>query len=82
MRDLYREAVTVGTQQWWHQIAETDPLPVWEESELGPVVPEYWIARYAARETAEALLTEAKRIGVTSDQLEALRVVATEVAYD
>jgi hypothetical protein len=82
MSDLYREAVKVGTEQWWAQLGETEPLPVWEESEPGSVTPEFWIARYAARKTADVLLEAAKRIGVTDEQWEALRKVAAEVAYD
>jgi hypothetical protein len=42
----------------------------------------YWTARYAARETATALLAEARRVGVTDEQWEALRAVAADVAYD
>jgi hypothetical protein len=81
-RDLYREAVIEGTKQWWAQVGEKEPLPVWEESVLGPVAPEYWIARYAARKATDALLEEAKRIGLTEEQWEALRQVASDVAYD
>ena len=42
----------------------------------------YWTARYAARGAAGALLKEAKRVGVTEAQWEALRAVAADVAYD
>jgi len=83
-KDLYREACIEGTTQWWNQMGDDvmGPMPVWEQSEQGPENPEYWIARYAARKTAEALLEEAKRLGLSDEQQEALRKVAAEVAYD
>jgi hypothetical protein len=40
------------------------------------------IAHYAARQVAIALLDEAREIGVTAEQYEALRAKAAEVAYD
>ena len=42
----------------------------------------YWAAWYAGRQASGALLDEAKRIGVTAEQWEDLRGVASEVAYD
>lgn len=42
----------------------------------------YWVAWYAARRTADALLAEANAIGVTAEQWEALRKVAAHVAAD
>jgi len=66
-RDLYEESIKEGQElKGWH-----------------PHKPaEYWIARHAARQTAIALLAEARRVGVTKEQLEALRAMATRVAYD
>lgn len=42
----------------------------------------YWVAWFAARRTADALLAEANVIGVTPEQWEALRKIAATVAAD
>jgi hypothetical protein len=42
----------------------------------------YWIAWYAGRRAAGAVLDAAKKAGVTDEQYEAMRKVAAEVAYD
>lgn len=85
MADLYREAMVEGSKQWWNQCLHDEPMPVWEgvlEETLGPEIPEYWIARYAARKAADAVLEAAKAVGVTPEQWEAMRKVAADVAYD
>ncbi len=80
--DLYRDAVVEGYRNFLFAVGRetevVDPLRVVS----GPDTPEYWIARYAARQTAIALLNEANRMDLTADQQESLRVVAAEVAYD
>lgn len=42
----------------------------------------YWAFRFAARAVAWELLDEAKRAGVTPEQWEKLRKVASLIAYD
>lgn len=79
MRDLYTEAAETGKR-----LSESEgPL---SDSKGGFMSHEdrvvFWAARHAARETSMALLLEARRIGVTDAQWEALRVVAAEVSYD
>lgn len=44
--------------------------------------PDYWIAWYAARRTASALLAEAHEMGLSADQWERLRKIAALVATD
>jgi hypothetical protein len=78
--NLYVDAVVEGVKDFFRQTNKRE-VPAATRS-LGPEGPGYWIARRAARGTASALLTEAKRIGVTEEQWEALRAVAAEVAYD
>lgn len=68
--DLYKQAVAFGKEQTATNLSE------W------PDQPAYWAAWYAGRRASTALLEKAEAIGVTSDQLEALRVVASNVAYD
>ena len=65
-RDLYREAVTQGTKHF--QQLELGLSPFDEPLVLGPEGPGYWIARYAARQAAKALLIEARQLGVTDTQ--------------
>jgi choline kinase len=52
------------------------------QNEHGNLSNGYWAAWFAARRTAESLLNEARAIGCTPEQLEALRVVAARVATD
>lgn len=79
VQDLYREAVSEGGNHYLQYTTRpSEPLPV----RLGPDGPGYWIARYAARKATDALLLEARRIGVTEEQWESLRAKAAEVAYD
>ena len=73
MRDLYQESVKFGLD-----FVGVTEEPIGTKGERAG----YWIARHAARETAGALLEEAKRLGLTAEQQEALRVVAADVAYD
>jgi len=87
VRDLYSEAVVAGTREWMTQTGlapKNHPIgPMAPENQpLGPETKEYWIARYAARETATALLKSAQLLGLSEDQYEELRKVAAEVAYD
>lgn len=42
----------------------------------------YWAAWFAARRTANALLQTAIDIGLSTKQIEALRLTAARVAYD
>lgn len=42
----------------------------------------YWVAWYAARRTASAMLAEAKIIGLSDEQWERLRKIAAHVATD
>ena len=66
MSDLYREAEKKGEEQYLRSGLS-----------IG-----YWTARHAARTIALELLAEARRVGVTDEQWEALRAVAADVAYD
>ena len=47
-----------------------------------PDLPFYWVARFASRATAGAILTEAREIGISEDRLERLYRVASWVAPD
>jgi len=80
MKDLYLDAVFKGTAEYGRQ----NPAVVRPEIQpiFGPKGVGYWIARHAAREATGALLEEARRVGVTEQQWEALRAVAADVAYD
>lgn len=80
MPDTYRDAVSEGVKEWFRQTNKRE-VPGATRS-LGPEGPGYWIARHAARKTAEALLEEAKRLALSGAEQEALRKVAAEVAYD
>ena len=90
-QDLYREAVTTGIEHYLQNSKaghETGAnlfivlKPLGKEPVLGSEGVGYWIARHAARQATDALLEEAKRIGVTKEQWEALRAKAADVAYD
>ena len=52
------------------------------QQEHGDLANGYWVAWFAARRTAGALLCEARDVGCTPEQLEALRKVAARVATD
>lgn len=74
--DVYRDAVAFGVQQ----------CPIQGET-IGGAHDQidaraYWTAWFAGREASKALLQEARRVGVTDEQWEALRTVAADVAYD
>jgi multidrug efflux pump subunit AcrA (membrane-fusion protein) len=66
--DHYRAAIVLGT-------GEVDPVNV-------PVAGCWWVARAAARHTAECVLNAAISVGVTKAQYELLRQMAAEVAED
>ena len=68
--DLYKDAVTFGIEYAKGEDPSTGIDAAW------------YTARYAARQTAIALMAEAADMGLTAEQLERLRVVAADVAYD
>jgi len=66
--DLYHAAQQFGVYQAFaHQ----------EIDKIG-----HWTAWFAARKASGALLDEAVKLGLTDEQIEALRKVAAQVAYD
>lgn len=79
MADLYKEAVAWGLEKAKEELAGTHFSPG------GPKFQEtaqYWAAWWAGRRASDALLDEARKVGVTDAQWEALRAKAAEVAYD
>ena len=84
MRDLYTEAADMGRKQ----AKQLGPLKQhgpakkgghWMSEEERTL---YWTARHAARQAADALLEAARGLNLTEEQVETLRQVAAEVAYD
>lgn len=68
--DLYKQAVAFGKEQTEKNLQQ------WPDQEA------YWAAWFAGRRAAGALLEEAEAMGLTADQIERLRIKASDVAYD
>lgn len=78
--DLYKQAAEWGLNKAKEEFPEEQRPFLQPEALIERA--QYWTAWWAGRRACGMLLAEARRIGVTDKQWEALRKVAAEVAYD